>query len=298
MPQWSCVAPGASGDAQDKATEIGARISDRDLSAAFWAPLRSGAGATVRRRCSRTSCSTAASRERWWSTATAAASSTKPSPITSSRWRCWQRAIGDPGIPHRGSAACGRWPRHGAARRLGQPGRFGRRILIAGDSIEQLAQRLKIDPGNLRETVDRMNEYAQTGRDLEFGRGSTVYQNHNGDASAGGANPNLGPIATPPFYALRLYPSDIGTSAGLVTDDAARVLDPAIGRSRASTPAEMTCSRSWAEPTPGRGSRSDRRSRLPISLRRTQLAAWASDEAVVFACALVLAPPELFDVAP
>ena len=42
---------------------------------------------------------------------------------------------------------------------------------------------------------------------------------------AGGANPNLGCIETPPFYALRLYPSDIGTSRGLVTDNAARVLD-------------------------------------------------------------------------
>ena len=93
--------------------------------------------------------------------------------------------------------------------------------LIAGDTIEQLAQRLNIDPGNLHETVDRMNGFAQTGRDLDFDRGSTVYQNHNGDVSAGGANPNLGPIATAPFYALRLYPSDIGTSAGLVTDDVA-----------------------------------------------------------------------------
>jgi predicted oxidoreductase len=70
-----------------------------------------------------------------------------------------------------------------------------------------------------------MNDYARTGRDPEFGRGSTAYQNHNGDAAAGFANPNLGPIAVAPFYALRLYPSDIGTSAGLVTDDAARVLD-------------------------------------------------------------------------
>ncbi len=70
-----------------------------------------------------------------------------------------------------------------------------------------------------------MNGYARTGLDLEFGRGSTVYQNHNGDASAAGANPNLGPIAIAPFYALRLYPSDIGTSAGLVTDESSRVLD-------------------------------------------------------------------------
>ena len=42
--EWSAVAPGSSGDAQDKALEVGARISDRDLSAAFWAP------ASIRRR--------------------------------------------------------------------------------------------------------------------------------------------------------------------------------------------------------------------------------------------------------
>ena len=38
------VAEGSTGDAQDKAIEIGARLSDRDLSAAFWAP------ASIRRR--------------------------------------------------------------------------------------------------------------------------------------------------------------------------------------------------------------------------------------------------------
>ena len=99
--------------------------------------------------------------------------------------------------------------------------------LVSGETIEQLAQRLNIDPASLRATVNKMNDHARTGRDSEFGRGSTAYQNHNGDAAAGYANPNLGPIATAPFYALRLYPSDIGTSAGLVTDDTARVLDAA-----------------------------------------------------------------------
>jgi succinate dehydrogenase/fumarate reductase flavoprotein subunit len=112
-----------------------------------------------------------------------------------------------------------------------RPGGWGTRAAIAdgyltvGETIAQLAQRLNIDPAHLRETIERMNGFAQTGRDLDFGRGSTVYQNHNGDAAAGGANPNLGPIAVAPFYALRLYPSDIGTSAGLVTDEFGRVLD-------------------------------------------------------------------------
>jgi predicted oxidoreductase len=37
-------------------------------------------------------------------------------------------------------------------------------------------------------------------------------------------NPTLGPIRTPPFHAVRLYPGEIGTSTGLVTDGDARVL--------------------------------------------------------------------------
>src|SRR5205809_7860012 len=70
-----------------------------------------------------------------------------------------------------------------------------------------------------------MKLYGQRGRDAEVARGRTVYKKPNGDASAGRANPNLGRIATAPFYAVRLYPSDIGTSSGLVTDEVARVLD-------------------------------------------------------------------------
>src|SRR5690606_12229503 len=37
-------------------------------------------------------------------------------------------------------------------------------------------------------------------------------------------NPNLGPIETGPFYALRLLPGDIGTFSGIRTDGNARVL--------------------------------------------------------------------------
>jgi FAD binding domain len=117
---------------------------------------------------------------------------------------------------------------------------------------------LNIDPGNLRETIDKMSRFAQVGRDVEFERGSTVYQNHNGDPVAGGINPNLGPIATAPFYAVRLYPSDIGTSGGLVTDDAARVLDSSNQPSRDYMRAEMTCSRLWGEHIRRQESRSGR----------------------------------------
>ncbi len=40
-----------------------------------------------------------------------------------------------------------------------------------------------------------------------------------------GANPNLGPIQQAPYYAVRLYPGDIGASTGFLTDAHARVLD-------------------------------------------------------------------------
>jgi succinate dehydrogenase/fumarate reductase flavoprotein subunit len=223
------VAPGSQGDAQDRALEIGGRISERDLSAAFWAP------ASIRRRSDGSSAVFPHF----------VLDRGKPGTMVVDRngRRFVNEAIsyhqfalemfsqGPSAIPAFLIADAAALRKYGLG--MVRPGGWGTRAaladgyLTAADSIEQLAQRLNIEPGNLRETVDRMNAFAQTGRDLDFGRGSTVYQNHNGDAAAGGANPNLGPVAVAPFYALRLYPSDIGTSAGLVTDDMARVLDSA-----------------------------------------------------------------------
>jgi succinate dehydrogenase/fumarate reductase flavoprotein subunit len=224
---WSSVAAGSNGDAQDKALEIGARISESDLSAAFWAP------ASIRRRADGSSAVfphfvldrgkpgtlvVDGNGRRFVNEA-----------ISYHLFALEMLARGASAVPAFLIADAAALRKYGLG--MVRPGGWGTRAAIAdgyltaGDTIDHLAQRLNIDPGNLRETVDRMNGFAQTGRDLEFGRGSTIYQNHNGDAAAGGANPNLGPIATAPFYALRLYPSDIGTSAGLVTDDMARVLD-------------------------------------------------------------------------
>jgi succinate dehydrogenase/fumarate reductase flavoprotein subunit len=224
---WSSVAPGSNGDAQDKALEIGARISDRDLSAAFWAPAsirrrRDGSQAVfphfVLDRGKPGTMVVDRNGRRFVNEA-----------ISYHQFALEMLANGKSAIPAFLIADAVALRKYGLG--MVRPGGWGKRAaiadgyLIAGDAIEQLAQRLDIDAGNLRETVDKMNDYAKTGRDPEFGRGSTVYQNHNGDASAAGSSPNLGPIATAPFCALRLYPSDIGTSAGLITDDVARVLD-------------------------------------------------------------------------
>ncbi|KRR00839.1 FAD-dependent oxidoreductase [Bradyrhizobium valentinum] len=224
---WSSVAAGSSGDAQDKAIEIGARLSERDVSAAFWAPAsirrrRDGSQAVfphfVLDRAKPGTLVVDSNGRRFVNEA-----------ISYHQFALEMLAKGKSAIPAFLIADAVSVRKYGLG--MVRPGGWGARAAVAdgylsaADTIEQLALRLNIDPGQLRETVDKMNLYAQTGLDPEFGRGSTVYQNHNGDASAGGANPNLGRIATAPFYAVRLYPSDIGTSSGLVTDEAARVLD-------------------------------------------------------------------------
>lgn len=96
--------------------------------------------------------------------------------------------------------------------------------LVQAGTLAELAGRLGVDAAGLDDTVARMNAYAATGVDPEFQRGTTVYERANGDAAAGTINPTLGPIGTPPFHALRLWPGDIGAAMGLVTDTDARVL--------------------------------------------------------------------------
>jgi len=92
------------------------------------------------------------------------------------------------------------------------------------DSVADLARALGIDPAALEDSVARNNRYAADGFDPEFGKGGDAYQRNLGDP-AHGPNPCLGPIATPPYYAIRVQPGDIGASVGLVTDADARVLD-------------------------------------------------------------------------
>jgi succinate dehydrogenase/fumarate reductase flavoprotein subunit len=95
--------------------------------------------------------------------------------------------------------------------------------LIEAKSIDTLAQRIKVDAGGLREAVERHNRFAETGEDQDFGKGSTEFDRHNGDPHHG-PNPCLGRIATPPYYAMAVYPSTLGSSIGLSADADGRVL--------------------------------------------------------------------------
>ena len=95
--------------------------------------------------------------------------------------------------------------------------------LHEADSLAELARELGIDADNLAQTVARHNQFARTGEDLEFGRGSQAYSRYLGDPDSR-PNPCLAPIETPPFYAVKLYPGDIGSACGLRTNANAQVL--------------------------------------------------------------------------
>jgi succinate dehydrogenase/fumarate reductase flavoprotein subunit len=94
-----------------------------------------------------------------------------------------------------------------------------------GETLAEVATKLGIDAGNLQATVARFNELAKYGVDSDFGRGVGAYSRNIGDAAWTGPNPCLGPLEKGPFYALKLYPGDIGAATGLATDSTARVLD-------------------------------------------------------------------------
>lgn len=92
-----------------------------------------------------------------------------------------------------------------------------------GDSLEALAQACDIDPATLSNTVTRFNAFVDAGEDSDFGRGSHIYDRWLGD-DMHSPNETLGKIDSGPFFALRIYPGDLGTFGGLLTDQHARVL--------------------------------------------------------------------------
>lgn len=96
--------------------------------------------------------------------------------------------------------------------------------LKEADSISGLAARIGVPADALAATVERWNNAAATGKDTEFGKGESIYDRAGGDPDV---RPNacVGPVAAPPFYAVEIVPTPLGTSRGLRADVNARVLD-------------------------------------------------------------------------
>ena len=96
-------------------------------------------------------------------------------------------------------------------------------ILKRGRTIEELATNMGVDAATLSATVNRYNEFAAKGEDPDFHRGEANYDKMYGDPSVT-PNPCLRPLSDGPFYAMPIYPGDIGTNGGLKTNDKAQVI--------------------------------------------------------------------------
>ena len=100
---------------------------------------------------------------------------------------------------------------------------YDSKFLRRGETLEQLATECGMDPAKLKATVERFNGFVRKGRDEDFQRGESAYDHWLGDA-LNPSSPSLGTIEQGPFFALQVYPGDVSTFGGLVTDANARVL--------------------------------------------------------------------------
>lgn len=104
------------------------------------------------------------------------------------------------------------------------PGTPAHPSIPRSDTLEGLAKIIGVDGEGLVATVKQFNADVAEGRDSVFGRGKSAFSRNNAGDSQLKLNPQLAPVAEPPYYALRLRMGGV-CSAGLMTDPHARVLD-------------------------------------------------------------------------
>ena len=90
--------------------------------------------------------------------------------------------------------------------------------------MEALARKIDVDGKGLAETIKANNDFARIGEDSDFGKGSNAYDRAYGDPEHR-PNPCLGPIDRPPYCAVAVFPTPLGTSLGIRTNTNAQVLD-------------------------------------------------------------------------
>jgi 3-oxosteroid 1-dehydrogenase len=123
--------------------------------------------------------------------------------------------------------------------------------VFRAESLGDLAGQIGVPADALAKTVQKFNDFARTGRDEDFGRGDSAYDRYYGDPNCK-PNPNLAPLAQPPYYAIKIVPGDLGTKGGLRTDERARVLraDGSVieGLYAAGNTSALVMGRSYAGP--------------------------------------------------
>ena len=100
---------------------------------------------------------------------------------------------------------------------------FGSDFLTTANTIEELAIETGIDSEALQSTVERVNNFSATGKDVDFQRGDNERDRFSGDPSL--LNPCLGPVDKAPFYAMRIDPGEFATCGGMAINEYGQVLD-------------------------------------------------------------------------
>lgn len=98
------------------------------------------------------------------------------------------------------------------------------KMLVKADTLQELAQKLGVDYQGLQETMAKVKEFARTGVDTDFKRGSDAHDTMYGDPEV---KPNAcwGPMDQGPYYGAQLLLGDLGTKGGLVINHDGQVLN-------------------------------------------------------------------------
>jgi succinate dehydrogenase/fumarate reductase flavoprotein subunit len=96
--------------------------------------------------------------------------------------------------------------------------------LIKADTVSDLAVQIGVPGSRLCQTIEVFNQSAVSGQDPEFHRGGDAYQRHLGDSQRR-PNPCVAPLTRAPFYALAVYPADLGMAAGVMTTPHGQAVD-------------------------------------------------------------------------
>jgi 3-oxosteroid 1-dehydrogenase len=121
---------------------------------------------------------------------------------------------------------------------------FNDNFITRASSIEELAKKTGINPEGLIDTINKVNEYSKTGKDLDFQRGDNERDRFSGDQSL--TNPCLGSVTQAPFYAMRIDPGEFATCGGMVINNHGQVINknndpiPGLYASGNCTPALLT----------------------------------------------------------
>ncbi|UDY36698.1 FAD-dependent oxidoreductase [Dermatobacter hominis] len=102
-------------------------------------------------------------------------------------------------------------------------------VLQRADTLEELAGLIGVPADALVATVEEYNGFARSGVDERFHRGESPWDRVIANVvtpHTDGPNRCLGVLDAPPWYAVQVVVTDLGTKGGVRTDDHARALRP------------------------------------------------------------------------